>query len=257
MTQKSIYLVLLVFVVSSCKSVKDVSGNTISSMSSKKIIKNHYEADFDKKTINATIKATYKDKDGSRSISIKLRMRKDSAIWMSGRFVIPVAKILITPSKVRFYEKLGKTYFDGNFELLSKFLGTDVNFEVIQNLLLGQSIQNLKVEKFNSEIMNNSYRLAPKKQKELFDVLFWIDPTFFKMNKQEVRQPAEQKKMMINYVGYREIDKEVFPKEIQITAIEKADRIFLNLEYRAVEFDRKLSFPFTIPSGYKQIKLND
>ena len=133
MTQKSIYLVLLVFVVSSCKSVKDVSGNTISSMSSKKIIKNHYEADFDKKTINATIKATYKDKDGSRSISIKLRMRKDSAIWMSGRFVIPVAKILITPSKVRFYEKLGKTYFDGNFELLSKFLGTDVNFEVIQN----------------------------------------------------------------------------------------------------------------------------
>ena len=88
-------------------------------------------------------------------------------------------------------------------------------------------------------------------------MFFWIDPTFFKMNKQEVRQPAEQKKMMINYVGYREIDKEVFPKEIQITAIEKADRIFLNLEYRAVEFDRKLSFPFTIPSGYKQIKLND
>lgn len=257
MTQKSIYLVVLVFVVLSCKTVKDISGNTIVSMSSKKIIKNHYDAEFDKKTIHATIKATYKDKDGSQSISVKLRMQKDSAIWMSARFVIPVAKILITPTKVRFYEKLGKTYFDGDFELLSDFLGTDVNFEVVQNLLLGQSIQNLKVEKYDSEIMNNSYRLALKKQEDLFDVLFWIHPTNFKMNKQEVRQPAEQKKMTIDYTGYREIDKQMFPKEIQITAIDKVDRVFLNLEYRAVEFDRELSFPFTIPSGYKQIELNE
>ena len=257
MINKSIYFVVLVFVVLSCKSVKDASGNTVSSMSSKKIVKSHYDAEFDKKTINATIKATYKDKDGSQSISIKMRMQKDSAIWMSGRFVIPVAKILITPTRVRFYEKLGKTYFDGDFELLSDFLGTDVDFEVVQNLLLGQAIRNLKDEKYDSEIANNSYRLVPKKQEELFDILFWIHPDNFKMSKQEVRQAAAQKKMTIEYSGYQEIIKNVFPKEIKITAIDKTDRVFLNLDYRAVEFDRELSFPFAIPSGYKQVQLNE
>lgn len=257
MNIKSIYLVALVFAVYSCKSVKDVSGSNISSMSSKKIVKNHYDAEFNKKTIAATIKATFKDKDGSQSVSIKLRMEKDSAIWMSGRFVVPVAKILITPTKVRFYEKLGRTYFDGDFELLSDFLGTEVDFEVIQNLLLGQAIQDLRGEKYDSEVANNAYKLAPKHQEELFDILFWVHPTNFKMNKQEVRQPSEQKKMTIDYDDYQEIDGQIFPKDIQITAIDKVDRVFLNLEYRAIELDRALSFPFTIPSGYKEIRLDE
>jgi hypothetical protein len=31
----------------------------------------------------------------------------------------------------------------------------------------------------------------------------------------------------------------------------------LDLEYRTVEFDKKVSFPFRIPSGYKEIKLDE
>ncbi len=258
MIKRIAYLFVFIFVMSSCKSTKTISNTVLISMSSKKIINNHYKSSFDKKTINATIKARYQDKKQSHTISIRLRMQKDSAIWMSARVLgIPIAKIFITPTQVKFYEKLGKTYFEGDFSLLSDFLGTEVDFDIIQNLLLGQAIVDLENQKFNTEISDISYKLEPRNQKDLFDLLFWINPLNFKINKQEVRQPNVQKKLTVKYVSYQTIMDEVFPKKISITAIDKVDRVFLDLEYRSVEFNKRVSFPFNVPSGYKKIQLHE
>ncbi|MCF6278828.1 MAG: DUF4292 domain-containing protein [Flavobacteriaceae bacterium] len=250
------YILVLSVFLTSCKSKKATTNTTVMSMSAKKIIKNHYSNSFDKKTIKARLKAKYQDNKNSQSITIKLRLEKDKAIWMSGTILgIPLAKVLITPTRVVYYEKIKKTYFDGDFRLLSDFLGTKVDFEKLQNLLIGQAILNLKNKRYRSETDDYSYLLEPKKQEELFDILFWLNPLTFKVNKQEVRQPIEQKKLTVSYIEYQNISGEVFPKKINIIAIDKTKRTLLDLEYRSVEFDRKLSFPFKIPSGYKEIKL--
>lgn len=258
MLKKLLYLLLLVVVIESCKSTKTAAGYSISSMSAKKVVKNYDSALFNKETINASIKAKYNGGNVSQTISIKMRMQKDSIIWMSGRFLgIPVAKILITPNSVQFYEKLSKTSFNGNFELLSDFLGTEVDFSMIQNLLVGQALESLEDRKFQSEIVEESYRLEPKEQQQLYDILFWINPMNFKINKQEIRQVQQQKKLMINYSNYQSISGIDFPKRINIIAVDKSERTFLDLEYKSVEFDRRVSFPFSIPAGYKQINLNE
>lgn len=257
MIKKATYLFILIVISTSCKSTKKATSSSIVSMSSKKIVKSHYETKFDKSTITANIKARYSDKNRSQVVSIKLRMQKDSVIWMSGRFLgIPMAKIIITPTKVIFYEKLGKTFFEGDFKLLSDFLGTEVDFEIVQNLLVGQAILDLKTQKFNVEIEGDSYKLEPKKQEELFDLLFWMSPKNFRIKKQEVRQPKLQKKMTVSY-EYQNVVNEVFPKKIDIIAVDKVDRVFIGLEYKSVEFERRVSFPFKIPVGYKEIQLNE
>ncbi|MFK5879781.1 MAG: DUF4292 domain-containing protein [Flavobacteriaceae bacterium] len=257
MLKKTVHILFISLLLISCKS-KKVEGSTAIAMSSKSIIKNHYENEFDKKTINARLKAVYKNKGNLQTITIKLRLEKDKAIWMSGTMVgIPLAKILITPTKVLFYEKLNKTYFVGNFALLSDFLGTDVDFEIIQNLLIGQSILDLNDKKYLAKVQGNTYMLVPKKQEELFDILFWINPVNFKINKQEVRQESEQKRLTVDYAEYQKVKDEVFPRLINITAVEKTARTFIDLEYKSVEFDRKLSFPFKIPHGYQEIHLNE
>ena len=33
--------------------------------------------------------------------------------------IIPIAKLLVTPNKVSFYEKFQKTYFEGNYDLIN------------------------------------------------------------------------------------------------------------------------------------------
>jgi hypothetical protein len=250
------YILVLSVLLTSCKTKKAVTNTTIMSMSTKKIIKNHYSNSFEKKTIKARIKAKYKDEKNSQSLAIKFRMEKDKAIWMSGTVVgFPVAKVLITPDKVVFYEKINKSYFDGDFSLLSNFLGTEVDFEKLQNLLIGQTILNLKDNRYASEVDGMSYMIEPKKQEELFDILFWLNPSTFKVDKQEVRQSIEQKKLTVSYAEYQKISDEFFPKKINLVAIDKSKRTLLDLEYRSVEFDEKVTFPFEIPSGYKEIEL--
>ncbi|MDC9721616.1 MAG: DUF4292 domain-containing protein [Urechidicola sp.] len=257
MLKKTIYILFVTALLVSCKS-KIVEGSTAIATSSKNIVKSHYEHQFDKKTINARLKAVYTDTDNLQTVTIKLRLEKDKTIWMSGTMLgIPFAKIIITPTNVQFYEKLNKTFFVGDFTLLSDFLGTDVDFEIVQNLLIGQSILDLKEKKYSAKVQGNTYMLVPKKQEELFDILFWINPVNFKINKQEVRQESEQKRLTVDYTEYQKIKDEVFPKVINITAVEKATRTFIDLEYKSVEFDRKLSFPFKIPQGYKEIYLNE
>lgn len=258
MFKKTIYLVLLLVVLSACKSTKSTTGFTTTSMSSKKVVKKHYKVSFDKETINASIKIKYKDANRSQSVSLKMRMQTDSAIWMSARFLgIPMAKIYMTPNSVSYYEKIGKTYFKGDFTLLSDFLGTEVDFQMIQNLLLGQAIESLKGLKLDSEIYENTYQLEPKDQQLLYDILFWVNPINFKMSKQEIRQPLEQKKLTINYLDYQDVSGVAFPKHINITAVDNDEKVFIGLEYKSVEFDKKVSFPFSIPNGFEQIVLNE
>lgn len=257
MLKKTIYILFISTLLISCKS-KIVEGSMAVAMSSKSILKNYYENEFDKKTINARMKAVYENKNNLQNITIKLRLEKDKAIWMSGTMLgIPLAKIMITPTKVLFYEKINKTYFEGDFKLLSDFLGTDVDFEIIQNLLIGQVILDLNEKKYSAKVQGDTYMLIPKKQEELFDILFWINPVNFKVNKQEVHQPDVQKRLTVNYTEYQKIKNEIFPKLINIIAVDETDRTFIDIEYKSVEFDKKLSFPFKIPQGYQEIYLNE
>jgi hypothetical protein len=250
------YILILSLFMSSCKTKKVTTNTAVKAMSTKKIINNHYSNSFSKNTINARLKAKYKDKKNSQTITVKLRMEKDKAIWMSGTILgIPLAKVLITPERVSYYEKINKTYFDGDFSLLSKFLGTEVDFEKVQNLLIGQTILNLKDKRYSTSVDETTYILEPKKQDKLFDILFWLNPTTFKTYRQEVNQPIEQKRLVVTYTEYQNVSNEVFPKKMNIVAIEKGNKTQLDLEYISLEFNKKVSFPFKIPSGYKEITL--
>ncbi len=244
-------------VVTSCKTSKtSVDTSSITSISTKKIINNHYSNNFHQQTINARLSAKFRDKRTSATVSIKLRIEKDKTIWMSAtKFSIPIAKVKITPNRVVYYEKIKRTYFDGDFSLLSKWLGTELDYEKVQNILLGQAVLNLKKGKYTSEINNNLYKLSPKKENELFGILFFMNPDNFKLNKQEIRHPKKQQMLTVSYPNYTKIKGEQFPKNINIRAIDTKNLTTINIEYRSVEFNKELTFPFSIPKGYKEISL--
>lgn len=260
MVKKSLYFIMMTccFLMTACKSTKSTGTSEIRNLSAKRIINNHYQNEFDRATINARLKATYKDASDTQSITLKMRVAKDSTIWMSGTMLgIPLAKIIITPTNVKFYEKLGKTYFDGDFELLSQFLGTEVDFDDVQNLILGQAIIDLRTKKYISAIDKEAYFLTPKKQEELFDLFFWLDSSNFKAKQQVITQEEQQRIITVSYDEYQSSGETYFPKKINVTAVDKENVKQLFLEYKTIEFDKKVNFPFSIPSGYEEIKLNE
>tara|TARA_R110001583_G_scaffold35585_3_gene118248 strand:+ start:61087 stop:61863 length:777 start_codon:yes stop_codon:yes gene_type:complete len=250
-------LIVILLVVTSCKTNKSVTNtNAITNISTKRIINNHYNNNFNQKTVNAKINAKYSDNKTSVGFSIKLRLEKDKTIWMSAtKLGFPVAKVKITPTRVTYYEKLNRTYFDGDFSLLSKWLGTELDYDKVQNILLGQAILNLKKGKYNSIIDHNLYQLSPKKENDLFGILFFMNSDNFKLSKQEIRNEEKQQLLSVSYPSYNEIKGEQFPKNINIRATDTKNLTTINMEYRSVEFNNKLTFPFSIPSGYKEISL--
>ncbi len=250
-------LLLIILTITSCKTHKNVvSSGNVEMISTKKIIKNHYDNFFNQNTLSAKLVTKYKGVKTSLSFNIKLRLEKDKTIWMSAtKLGFPVAKIIITPNEVRYYEKLKKTYFEGDFSLLSKWMGVDLDFDKVQNLFLGQTIMNLKKGRYNSEIKNEYYQINPKKNSDLFSFLFLLNPDNFKLNKVEFKKPEEKQLFQVSYPKYKEIKGEEFPEKIHITAIDNTERTTINIDYKSIEFNKKLTFPFSIPSGYKEIIL--
>ena len=111
-------------------------------LSAKAIIRTHYENALDFKTLSGKMRIDYSDGEDSQGVAVSLRMEKDKAIWISAPF--GVVKAYITPGRVTFYNKLQNEYFDGDFAYLSKYVGVELDFEQVQNLLLGQALLDLK-----------------------------------------------------------------------------------------------------------------
>ncbi|WP_117880071.1 DUF4292 domain-containing protein [Aureibaculum luteum] len=250
------FIVIVMLSFSACKSKKVTNTSENTTLSSKRVIKNHYINSFDKKTINAKLKIKYKGKSNLPSVTGSLRLQKDQTIWISlTKLGFSVGKVLITPNRVSFYEKINRTYFDGDFTLLSNFLGTELDFQKVQDLLLGQSLLDLKKESFDISFSEKNYQLKPKVSHPLFDILFLINPINFKINSQQLNQKDENNTLVINYANYETIENEFFPREIYIIASDKKNTSTIDVDYKSVEFNKSLSFPFEIPKNYEKIEL--
>ena len=245
--------VFFLFIVS-CKSKKSTTDSSVdTSLSARSIIRTHYHNHINFKTLSGRMKINYFDGESSKGVTVSLRMEKDKAIWISAP--LGVVKAYITPNRVSFYNKLQDEYFDGDFSYLSQMLGTELDFEKVQNLLLGQALFDLRDSKYEVNITESEYVLKPKKPEVLFKTLYKIEPGDFKMSLQQLSQPLKKRILDITYTNYQEINGKVLPKDIEINAIEFDSRNTITLDYRSIEFNRSLNFPYKIPKGYKKIVL--
>ena len=241
--------------MSGCKSTKK-TGRTPEDLASAKIINSHYDTHFDFKTLAARLRVKYKDEHTSQGVSVSLRMEKDKAIWMSASVLgISLAKALITPDRVRYYEKIDGTYFDGDFKLLSELLGTELNFEQVQSILLGQPLYDLRNANYTAVAGQQNYLVSPKKQRKIFDLFFYLNPGQFTMQQQRLLQKQEDRELTVNYGDYTNQEKGKLPEHVLIRAQEGEKATEIDIKYRSIDVNREVSFPFEIPSGYKEIEL--
>ena len=247
------FSVLLLFIFS-CKSKKVITDGTVDkNMAAKAIIRTHYQNHINFNTLSGRIKIGYFDGESTKSVTVSLRIKKDKAIWISAP--LGVVKAYITPNRVSFYNKLQNEYFDGDFSYLSNILGTELDFGKMQNLLLGQALFDLKNEKFEASHTESDYVLKPKKPLSLFKTLYLIEPYIFMISAQQLSQPLKKRMLDITYKNYQKINNRILPNEIVITAIEGQAKNIIDIDYRSVEFNRSLNFPYKIPKGFKRIEI--
>jgi len=250
-----IYSMFIGLLLVGCKSTKTLqsSGLLDSRMSVKQIVKNHDKFQSKFTTLQGRLKVEYVQGDRSETHTLTLRMGYDNTIWVNA--FLNMMRVKITPDRVRFFNKLDKTYFDGDYALISELLGTNLGFENLQNLLLGEAVFDINPKEFKKLKHASAYKLTPKKSNPLFELLYIINPVYFKLDAQQLSQSLKQNTLNIKYQSYQKIHGIVIPESLSIKAINTDEQTTLNLNIKSVILDQPLRFPFKIPKGFKAIEL--
>lgn len=253
--KKITILIVLILYFTSCKTKKGTSNNNANMKLLSEVLNKYQANSFKGETIKASLKLKYKGEKAIPQLNASLRIEKDKIIWLSLSKVITVGKLKITPNSVQFYNNMDNTYFDGDFSLLSKLLGTEVNFQQVQNILIGEALYSLNNKDYEIEKKAASYVFTPKQNDERFNIFFWLDNANFKTKKQEIHQSKGEKLLSIQVTEFEKVQGIDFPKHVYILAKDKTKTNTIDIDYKSVKFDLDLRYPFEIPQGYKEIQL--
>ncbi len=254
---KRIIVLFFIVLLASCKTKKALleSASATGKATADSIIKRHYNNKVDFSTLYIKANAKYKDKKQSQSVTAEIRIKNNEKILVSVRFLgITMAKGLITPNQVKYYEKIGNTYFEGDYAALSRWLGTDLDYNKVQNMLLGYAFDDLNLSKYEVSIVENFFKLTDK-NKAKTEKNYYFEAQNFALKKQEFIQEIENRKMQVNYKDYQKVSNTFFPLNYSIDASNDKDNTVIEIEYKTIDLNQEMTFPFSIPEGYHKIEI--
>ena len=254
MKKYGILIVLLTVLSCKTKSVAVLLPNKEKAKTSSSVIEKLYQNKNDFSTLYIKAGANYSDAKMAQNVTAEIRIKKDEQIVVSVRFLgITMAKASITPVGVSYYEKINGTYFEGDFKGLSQWLGTDLDYSKIQNLLIGQPIDDLTKGEYTETFAADQYYKLEESSRNNIQKYFYIDVLKFVMQKQEIAQAKEGRSIEVAYGNFQQYANILLPSRAEIIAIQPKGKTEIKLNYNTVTVNEVLSFPYSVPNGYKKI----
>jgi len=210
--------------------------------------------------------------DGDENnLDVKIRGRKDSAIWISIQAVglIDIAKLLITRDSVRMVVYIKKQYFRGDFNYINEILNADLDFDMIQATLFGNSADFYEDDnKLNTVIdrENCHYLLSTERKHKLRRITAGQDS--LRRSLQTMTLMNETYKIINNhfidistnrtfnaqYDKFLAKDSVFAPHDVNI-AIKAEKKITLKINYVRIEINQPQKISLSIPKNYDPIPI--
>lgn len=267
------FLFLLVFLLSlflvSCKSTRSVIKEPIKEYGADylfgKLKENELKYDWFSAKFNIDLIIDKK----KNSLSGQIRMRRDSVIWitLSPALGIEMARLIITNDTVKFLNRINKTYFIGDENIVNNFLDSNVDFDVIQSILLGNDLTYYEDGKFRATYDSKEYHLVTAGRKKLkkyvktqadeeriFIQNILLSPETFKITQMKIKElKKENKKLDATYSEFKYIGSQLFPYQISYDLV--ADKnVQIDLKYSKIVIDKPQLFPFKVSSKYTRMQ---
>jgi hypothetical protein len=264
-------IVLFSLLITSCKNQQPITLNNgkclIDPKSAKVLTKQLKESEFKFDRLNAKISAEALIDSSSNSFSITLRLKKDSVLWMSiSKIGIEGARVLITKDSVKFLNRIKNQFFVGDYAFISKLLNTDLDFEMLQSLLVGNSVEFYdEDEKIKSGVDNCQYTLGTIRKHKLRKVMekgkelkepaqsIYMQPENFKIARILFYEFNPDRSFDAQFSDFTKIDStQQFPQKIKYTIVAKKN-VLIDINYTKIVLNEEQSFPFKIPDNYEQV----
>lgn len=262
-------LLILITVLSACKSKKEiveteVPRDIISADSVFTLLKSN---ELDYTWLRATFNAETNIDGRQLLFSGQIRMRSDSILWISlSKLGIEMMRLKITTDSVYLLNKMKNTYFSSDINYINAFLDTDLDFYMVQSLLLGNDFKYYSTEQFDARNNQNEYILHTVSRKKLKTYMdssgskdnlliqkMHLDKNTLKIRQQNFKQVKNpNKKMLVKYSGFEDVNGQLFPT-IQDYEIKGVQNITLSLKYDKLILNQKQRIPFKVTSKYSRV----
>ncbi len=204
-------------------------------------------------TFSAKINVDYVDaEDKSYNVNAFVRMYKDSAIWVSVNaiFGIEALRALITRDSVKILDKQNKVYTARAVEYLQEVTALPLDLRSIQDIILGNPVF---IEGEKSSYTNNNETVSVLIIGNLFKNLVTLQAGSNQIlrSKLDDTDVTRNRTGDLTYSDYENKGGFDFATKRKITMAEKK-KLDIKLEYKQVDFNESLTFPFSIPKNYTQ-----
>ncbi len=183
-------------------------------------------------------------------LSYRMNMIKDSLIWIRiSKLGIEAVRVLIKRDSIFALDNLGERYIRSGFEPANKYTGLDLDFNLLQDLLLGnlQMIPKRVEERLSK---GNDSQLVLFGSENGTGFTYTLDKNWLKLIKIHALNPSLLQETEINYGGFQVFGEGLLPQNgsIEVSQPEKVDLDFTHSRVR-VNPD-KFSVKFRVPKGY-------
>lgn len=189
--------------------------------------------------------------------SVNFRVCKDSLMWLSiSKLGIEAVRALVTRDSITIIDKIHHEYSVYDFPALSKQFNFDMNFNLLQALIVG----NLPLPKRPAQKIKNErdYLLLRQSEGKVL-VENYIGEQDRKLKKLMVTEQPTKNTLQLDYDDFTSLNNFLFPYTSLVTVDyqSKADGQFyqtlLRIKHNKVELvDKSPGFPFTIPASYER-----
>jgi len=265
-------LLLMIVLAASCKSAKKIQTVTKIKADTSQMIKvDNSHADsilvihdlinklnsnriVNFKTFSAKVKVNYRDKEGEQpELTVFIRMRKDSLIWISVNatiFSYEALRVLVTPDSVMVLNKKDKIVQLRSVNYLKELVNLPFDFYTLQDLLLGNPIY------LDSNVVSykkNGQSITLMNVGPLFKHLLAITNGDYLLqhSKLDDVDPLRNRTADLTYTGYENTNGVKFATERRVSVSEK-NKLDVDMNFKQYSFNEILSYPFNIPKNFKR-----
>lgn len=276
-----LFLIVLVISFSACKRGKKSSDNDTSAVDSTYITADTFSNNIDNEiiipdisddkkdlakrvyplwksiinfnTFKGKAKMHYEGLGQKQDFTANIRMTRDSAIWIqitAGMGIVNVARIMVTPDSIRMVNYLEKNYMLMPAEDAAKLLPATIDFEILQDLLIGNVLSRDGVVADVTELPQfwNLQTIDSSMSQQL--TYNKVDSTLHTLQMLAINDKSNVAGRIL-YKDYEMVESKKFSTGRVVNINDNGRTHYLEMNFNSAEFDVPMSYPFSIPSSYE------
>lgn len=279
----TVCILIMLFFMLSCKTKKqiqqpvtlqteDTSGKCRLSFKTAKSLSKHLKENeliYNWLYAKADVEVNIDGED--HKLDIRVKARKDSAIWISIQAVglIDIAKLLITRDTVKMVVYVKKQYFKGDFNYINQLLNADLDFDLIQAALIGNSADFDDDDSKMKPVIDREkchYLLSTERKRKLRRITsgqdslkrslqtMRLNPVNFKIINNDFEDVSTNRSFHAQYDKFLASDSVFAPHNVNIE-IKAEKKIDLKINYVRIEINEPQKLTLNIPKNYDPIPI--